>query len=150
MTWLRRHAPVIEAGAAVVTALVAAIALIGVKLQLDAADAVQRAQSARDAYRAHLVLSVEHPAFNDPVDACALMASEQGAAYGAFVDHLLYSAEQMLTTADGWAETFADQLAPHATYLCSDLTDWGASAPLDQLLQDFRAQTCPVTPHCAR
>ncbi|MGI3187258.1 hypothetical protein [Nioella aestuarii] len=97
MGWFRRNTAVVEAGAAAVTALVAVAALVGVKLQLDAADEIQRAQSARDAYRAPLALAVAHPGLADPPDACALMGSQNGASYAAFVDHLLYSAEQMLT-----------------------------------------------------
>lgn len=39
---------------ALVTAVVAIIAIVGVKIQLDAADNLEQAQSARDAYRARL------------------------------------------------------------------------------------------------
>lgn len=35
MSWFARHAPTIEAAAAVVTALVAVAALVGVSIQLD-------------------------------------------------------------------------------------------------------------------
>ncbi|MEZ5752241.1 MAG: hypothetical protein R3D60_09850 [Paracoccaceae bacterium] len=148
MNWIRSNAPVIEAIAAALTALVAVAALAGVKVQLDRTDALQRAQSARDAFRAHLALSVEHPAFTDPTDACALLTSDRAAAYGAFVEHLLYSAEQMLAIDEGWEPTFTALLPPHAAYLCAtdDLSTY--TPPLDGILLRFQAGACPATPAC--
>lgn len=66
MSWLSRNAPSIEAMAAVVTALVAAAALVGVTVQLDEADRLQKEQSAREAYRAHLALAATLPQFALP------------------------------------------------------------------------------------
>ena len=96
MKWLSANASVVEAIAALITAAIAVLALVGVKYQLDAAEDLQRAQSARDAYRSHLVLAVNNPKLASPKDACSLSEGEDLAAYSAFVDHLLYSAEQML------------------------------------------------------
>jgi hypothetical protein len=146
--WLKRNAAAIEAVAATLTALVAVLALVGIKLQLDAADRLQRAQSARDAFRAHLVLSVERPAYAYPADACALLISAEGPAYGAFVEHLLYSAEQMLSVDPDWGRVFAGQLEPHAAYLCSfdDLSDYEPA--LVAVLTRVQAEHCPTTPAC--
>jgi len=110
MGWWSKHAESIEAFAAMVTACVAIAALIGAKIQLDHNDLIQRQQSARDAYRAHLALAASQPQFARPADACTLFQSPDGGAYAAHVDHLLYSAEQMLTVEDGWSVTFLDQL----------------------------------------
>lgn len=148
MGWFRRHTAQIEADAAAVTALVALAALVGVKLQLDAADDIQRAQSARDAYRAHLALAVAHPGLADPVDACALMTSDTGAAYAAFVDHLLYSAEQMLTVDPSWESTFAEDLAPHRTYLCSSVASISFDAAMEPFIDRFLAGNCDEVPIC--
>lgn len=145
MNRLAKHAPVIEAVAAVLTVVLALAALVGVKLQLDAADLTQQRQSARDAYRAHLALSIERPTLAAPADVCALAAGENGPAYSAFVDHLLYAAEQMLAVTDGWQPTFEQALVPHAPYLCSDLGAY--DEPLATLLARFRTQVCTgVTP----
>lgn len=57
LSWISRNAASIEAAPAFVTAMVAVAALIGVKFQLDEADRLQKAQSAREAYRAHLPLA---------------------------------------------------------------------------------------------
>ncbi|MEM7438168.1 MAG: hypothetical protein AAF393_01120 [Pseudomonadota bacterium] len=148
MRWLKNNSELVEALAAAITALVALAALVGVKLQLDATDRLQQAQSARDAYRSHLALAVAHPHFASPPDSCALMAGPQAVAYYAYVDHLLYAAEQMLTTADGWEDTFWAELAPHKTYVCSagGLVDDGDK--VFGLMSEYRAANCADVPAC--
>ncbi|MEM7379084.1 MAG: hypothetical protein AAF460_16480 [Pseudomonadota bacterium] len=148
MSGWARHAAAIEAVAAAVTAAVAVAALVGVKLQLDANDTVQREQSARDAFRAHLVLAVEQPMFARPTDACVLIASDSGGGYAAFVDHLLYSAEQMLEVEVGWDKSFEALLRPHTDYLCSAEAPAGDTAATRDLLAGFRDAHCPVSPTC--
>lgn len=150
MSWLSRHAPSIEAAAALATAVVALAALVGVKVQLDEADRLQRAQSARDTYRSHLALAATLPRFAQPQDGCALIASGEAGAYEAFVDHLLYSAEQMLAVSDGWADTYLTQLDNHHDYLCSDHGPVGESDETAQLLLRFRAQRCGAVPSCRK
>jgi len=41
------------------------------------------------------------PQFARPENSCALIASNQGGSYVAFVDHFLYYAEQMLVVGEG-------------------------------------------------
>ncbi|MEZ5872505.1 MAG: hypothetical protein R3D32_11825 [Nitratireductor sp.] len=148
MSWLSRHSPAIEAVAAMITAAVAVAALIGVKIQLDGADRIQREQSAREAYRAHLALAATLPQFAEPADGCQLMKSDQGGAYAAFVDHLLYSAEQMLTVSEGWDETFLEELEPHRDYLCLPAGRPGETAETTKLLLSFRSMHCASNPVC--
>jgi hypothetical protein len=148
MNWLSRNAASIEAVAAIITAITAVLAVAGIALQLRAADATSRAQSAREAYAAHLALAVANPTFAAPDNACALMASAQGAAYTAYVDHLLYAAEQMVSVDIGWDATFQDALAPHAVLLCHPGHENTDSPALSLLLQGFRADICPDTPRC--
>lgn len=148
MGWFRKNTAQIEAGAAVVTALVAVAALVGVKLQLDATDDIQRAQSARDAYRAHLALAVAHPALAEPEDACALLGSGNGASYASFVDHLLYSAEQMLTVDPSWESTFAEELEPHRSYLCSSVAPISFDAAMEPFIARFLVEGCDGVPVC--
>ncbi len=148
MSWLSRHAQSIEAGAAVVTALVAGAALIGVKFQLDETDRLQKAQSARETYRAHLALAATLPAFAQPDDACQLIQSDRGGAYAAFVDHLLYSAEQMLEVSDGWEDTFLSQLDVHRDYVCSADGPIGETEDTLRLISRFNDLNCPSTPTC--
>ena len=148
MSWLSRNAPQIEAVAAAVTALVAIIAVVGVKFQFDAADNLQQVQSARDSYHAHLALATANPAFALPADGCTTLTSPDGGAYLAFVDHLLYSAEQMLSVGDGWEPTFLEQLAPHTDYICSQIGPTGETEATNRLLTQFRTAQCPATPTC--
>ena len=147
MNWLSRHSAALQAGAALVTAVTAVLAVIGVLLQMQAADRTSQAQTARESYAAHLALAVSNPDFAAPADACALIASPKGAAYTAYVDHLLYAAEQMLATEPGWNDTFAEALAPHATLICSADTRDEMPA-MTAMLTDYRAVLCPVTRPC--
>lgn len=148
MSWLSRHSSAIQTVSAAATALIAVAALVGVKLQLDGADRVQREQSAREAYRSHLALATGLPAFAAPLDGCALIASEQEGAYVAFVDHLLYSAEQMLSVTDGWDRSFREELLPHRDYLCSAAAPKGETDEMIALLAQFRADECAPTSDC--
>lgn len=148
MSWMSRHAPLVEAVAATVTALVAVAALIGVKFQLDEADRIQKAQSAREAYRAHLALAATLPQFALPKDACQLIQSDQAGAYTAFVDHLLYSAEQMLEVSDGWEETFLTELAVHSDYICAADGPLGETDDTARLISRFKGRSCPELSTC--
>ena len=149
MTWLSRNAPSVEAVAASVTALAALAAIVGVKYQLDAADTAARAQSARDAYRSHLALSVANPDLALPTNACTLIKGPKSGAYTAFVDHLLYSAEQMLEVGEGWEATFSEALDPHVTYICSDYTSTGSTNRVETLVRQFRAANCEMASKCS-
>ncbi len=147
MNWLSRNAASVEAVAASITAATAILAVAGVIVQLRAADTTSRAQSAREAYAAHLALAVSNPEFAAPADACTLAVSAKGAAYQAYLDHLLYAAEQMLAVEDGWDETFDAALAPHTAMLCNAGAAAGSAPDLLAVLAGFRAQTCPgITP----
>ena len=147
--WFKRNAEAIEAASALVTALVAVAALVGVKLQIDASDRSQALQSARGAYLAQQALSVQFPKFVEPEDACALLASPEGAAYEAYVTHLIFTAEQTLAVQSGWEPTFLEELAPHAEFVCRNLATMNAGAELQLLLGDFAAAHCPAVPACA-
>lgn len=146
MNWFNRNAAALEAGAACVTAIVALAALIGVKVQLDEGDRLARAATARDAYRGHLALAVANPAFAQP-DLCTLDETSV-VAYQSFVDHLLYSAELMLETEEGWATVFSEQLAPHAAYLCMADAPRGDTTAVISLLANFKASHCEGVTLC--
>lgn len=148
MNWLSKNAAAIGALSAMVTATVAVAALVGVKLQLDAADAVQRAQSAREAYRSHLALAVSHPAFAEPEDTCGLLKESKAGAYSAFVDHLLYSAEQMLDIETGWDATFRDALEPHSVYICAVVGRSGSTPRMAAFITQFKEDHCQAVSPC--
>jgi hypothetical protein len=146
--WLKRNASAVEAGSALATAVVAIAALVGVKLQIDASDRAQALQSARSAYLAQQALSVQYPKFANPEDACALLASPDGAAYEAYVTHLLFTAEQTLAVQTGWERTFDYEMQPHATYICGNLEQINATAELHELMGSFAAAHCAAVPAC--
>jgi hypothetical protein len=148
MNWLTRHAQALNAVAALLTVVIALGALLAVKIQLDEADRLQRLQSARDAYRGHLALAISSPEFAQPEDACALMKGPKAGAYEAFVDHLLYSAEQMLDSEPHWEGTFNGLLAEHPELVCSmqDAGDDGSA--MQQLISRFRQTHCNADLAC--
>ncbi|WP_170403452.1 hypothetical protein [Ruegeria arenilitoris] len=148
MEWWAKNAKSIEALAAVVTVFIAISALIGAKVQLDRHDQIQREQSARDAYRAHLALATAQPQYARPLDACSLVQSAEGGAYVAFVDHLLYSAEQMLAVEEGWSTTFSERLSYHSDYLCSEFAPHIPVGEVGRLVQRFGIDRCPADLSC--
>lgn len=148
MSWLRRNAEPIEAVAASVTALVTLGALVAISVQLEANDLVSRQQSARESYRSHLALATTNPEYASPTDTCALLESDKGGGYEAFVEHLFYSAEQMLAVEDGWQGTFEEKLIPHTPYLCMEGATRGDTPEMIALLLRFRTAQCGNAPAC--
>lgn len=63
--WLDKHSQALQALGAIFTVVVALIALIGIKLQIDGQEQVQQSQSAHEIYRGFLALSVDNPDLAD-------------------------------------------------------------------------------------
>jgi hypothetical protein len=121
--WFDKHGTAVQGIAAIMT-LIAFSALIGVKVQIDAAARAQQEQSARDIYREYLNLSISKPEFSEP-DYCAIKGGPQEAAYKNYVDYLLYTSEQMLSVSPEWEGTLSDHLEAHEQYLCG-VSDWSS------------------------
>jgi hypothetical protein len=145
--WLKRHAVAIQALAALVTMAVAVAALVGVKVQLDASARLAREQSARDIYREYLNLSIAKPEFAQP-DYCGLVGTAQEPAYEAYVDYMLYTAEQAIEADAQWQPIFERNLANHRSYICAveDWSDYRES--IDSMVSRFRAHQCSAVPAC--
>ncbi len=126
--WFKKHGQMAQVLASIVTALVALAALIGVKVQIDAAARSQQEQSAREIYREFLNLSIGNPQFAEP-DYCAFKGTAQEAAYRNYVDYLLYTSEQMLAVSPEWEGALTQHVEAHWQYLCgvSDWEDYPAS-----------------------
>lgn len=120
--WFDKHGAAVQGIATITTALIALAALIGIKVQIDAAARTQQVQSARDIYREFLNLSISKPEFAEP-DYCAIKGGPQDTAYKNYVEYLLYTSEQILSVAPEWEGALTEHLAAHDQYLCS-VADW--------------------------
>ena len=141
MQWLKRHTAALQAVAAIITAMAAVSALVGVKLQIDASAQLQREQSARDIYREFLNLSIARPEFADP-DYCAIQGTDREGAYENYAEYMLYTAEQLLAASPQWQATITDHFAAHRELLCRP-SDWSDDSPaVKALVVRFRAAQC--------
>ena len=149
MAFLNRNAGAIQALGAILTVVLALAALIGVKVQIDAADRIQRAQSARDIYREFLNLSVANPKFSQP-DFCVLTKGADAGAYESYVNYLLYSAEQLLAVDAEWEGVLRTDIEPHAALVC-DMDDQDVAGHTDAvqaLIDDVRKKNCAAVKAC--
>ena len=141
MNWLEKHSKAVQALTGIVTMLVALAALIGVKMQIDATERIQRQQSARDIYREFLNLSISQPKFAAP-DMCAIAGTPDEAGYDQYLTYLLYTGEQVLAAQPDWEPTMMAHLEPHRETLCGE-PDWSDEAkPVQELVSRFRAAEC--------
>lgn len=149
--WLERNATALGAFGTLIAGIAALLALVGIWAQIRAADHAQALQTARSAYLAQQALAVANPGFAQPEDACALLASDKGNAYEAYVTHLLFTAEQVLAVEPGWEKTFLYDMQAHAPYLCSYANQINATDRLAALVGQFTATGCDSTvPICER
>lgn len=116
--WLIRNSEPLQALGAIATAFAAITAVIVIPYQVAQADRIQRDQTAREIYREFLNLTVQKPELAN-ANYCALKDPDRIAAYSAYVDYLLYTADQMVQTSPTWRGTMASYLKSHMAYLCS-------------------------------
>jgi hypothetical protein len=139
--WFDKHGTAVQGIAALVTALIALSALIGVKVQIDAAARAQQEQSARDIYREFLNLSISKPEFSEP-DYCAIKTSPQAAAYKNYVDYLLYTSEQILSVSPEWESALTEHLEAHEQYLCAVQSWSGYPENVGVMIAKVRTRVC--------
>ena len=147
MHWFARHSNAFQGIAALVTACAAVAALILVPLQITSADRIQRDQTAREIYREFLNLTVQRPELA-VADSCALPDARAETAYAAYVEYMLYTAEQMLEVSEDWRAPMLSHIAGHTPYLCglseADLTLYSDATAA--LIRDARAGCAKVSP----
>jgi hypothetical protein len=148
MNWLRRNSEVLEAIGSIMTVFVALAALIAVKWQIDAADQTQREQSARDIYREHLSLGMQYPQIVLQ-DYCDLESEKDRLAYSAYVEHFLYTAEQLVVLGSDWKETIREALGEQASYICSRKVWTDYPAEIMTLITSVQAAKCTAVVVCA-
>ena len=147
MNWFECHSKGLQAIAAIITAAAAIVALVGVKLQVDATYRVQREQSAKEIYRELLNLSIANPDFVAP-DYCTLKQSPKFPAYESYVDYVLYTAEQVIDMDASWSATIEAHLDAHADYICSNDATGENSPAVEALLETFRVRACKKVSKC--
>lgn len=143
--WFDKHGSAIQGIGTIATACIAIAALIGVKVQIDAASRAAQEQSARDIYREFLNLSISKPEFADP-DYCAIMGGPQSAAYQNYVEYLLYTSEQMLSVSPEWESALTDHLSAHKDYICAHVNWSSYPANVENMVLRFRSRSCPAKP----
>lgn len=148
MRWLNENGRALQAGAALVSALVGLIALFAIGWQVNAAGNLAREQSARDIYREFLNLSIQNPQFSDP-DYCALEASDKASAYGDYVSYMLYTADQVLSVDREWQPAIDDLLEAHEAAICTIKDGDDYSAPVARSIADFRLDHCAKLLPCS-
>ncbi len=145
-SWLVRNSEALGAAGALATAFAALTAVVIIPYQIGQADRIQRDQTAREIYREFLNLTVQKPELAN-ADFCALKDPNQTAAYTAYVEYLLYTAEQMIDTSPEWRAPMASYLGDHMAYLCSQGV-WDAQSPEIRLLVAEMALDCAAEHQC--
>ncbi len=117
--WLTRNSDALGAVGAIATAFAALTALVVIPYQVAQADRIQREQTAREIYREFLNLTVQKPELAT-ARYCEISDDRLATAYSAYVEYLIYTAEQMIDTSEAWRRPMANYLEQHKSYLCSD------------------------------
>lgn len=140
--WLTRNAEPLQALGALATAFAALTALVVIPYQVSQADRIQRDQTAREIYREFLALTVNKPELAG-TNYCTLKDTSQTAAYEAYVEYLLYTAEQMIDTSPDWQAPMQSYLSGHMAYFCSN-DDWSNYPPdVEATIMALRASCTP-------
>ncbi|MBL8572572.1 MAG: hypothetical protein JNM13_02730 [Hyphomicrobiaceae bacterium] len=146
LDWLRRNAEMVGAVSGLVTAIATVVAVIVIPMQIAAADRIQRGQTAREIYREFLNMTIQKPELAT-VNWCAVSDARERVAYEAYVDYLLYTAEQAISTSRDWRGPMSEHLEDHMPFLCAR-ADWSHySDDVADLVTDLRRQ-CPKKPAC--
>ncbi len=147
MSWLRHNGEALQGIGAILTALIAVVALAGVKFQIDAQEKVSREQAAREIYREFLALSIANPELADP-GTCPDFDDATSVKYDHYLEHLLYTAEEVMNANPEWEGTFTAAFATHGTAICSE-TDWsGYTTTVQTVVADVRQNICAKLPAC--
>lgn len=140
--WLIRNAQALGAIGALATAFAALTALVVIPYQVSQADRIQRDQTAREIYREFLNLTLQKPELAN-ADYCALTDPKDRTAYVAYVEYLIYTAEQMIDTSPDWRTPMASYLGDHKSYLCSARVGSDIASLIDDL-----GLTCTIEDRC--
>lgn len=148
MNWLKENTDALQALGAILTVIFAIVALAAIKLQIDASEQLQKEQSARDMYREHLSLAIQNPTLAY-ADYCALDNEKERLTYEAYIEHFLYTAEQLAALGTHWQHTIRSYLEAHQSYVCSRTTWDDYPVDLTVLIAQVRTAQCRAVRVCA-
>ncbi len=145
--WLRKNSEPLEGLAAAITAVAALTALIVIPWQIRAADDITRAQTAREIYREFVGLTVQKPELAN-ANFCTIKDDNTRTAYAAYMEYMLYTAEQVMDTEPGdWRGPMTGYLEDHMPFLCA-FPDWDTHAEsVTGIITELRAD-CAEVPSC--
>lgn len=140
--WWQRYGNLSQIGSPFVAVVAALLAGWFVSTQIDA----NRQSAARQMFRSHLELEMKYATLAEPnFDAIKLAGKVELNQYSAFVNHLLYTCEELtIATRDdaGWRTACESRLKAHSQYLCGEVSK-------DDLeTYDLRIQKMIVSTRC--
>lgn len=148
MRFLTKHAEALQALGALLTAVFALVALLGVKLQLDTSERIAREAQARDIYRSFIALSLDKPRLAAP-GTCPAFEGADATAYDFYLEYALYTAEQVIDMDPTWEGTFEEVFSEHLAGLCEFELD-GYTPPVAALVSRLQLAHCAdVAVSCA-
>lgn len=144
LAWLKRNSAALSALGGLTAAVAALVALIVIPYQIGQADLIQRDQTAREIYREFLNLTVQKPELAH-ADYCSMKDANRITAYSAYVDYMLYTAEQMIDTSPTWKAPMARYLSDHLAYLCDETGKEGQASEIRELMSELGLQCITAT-----
>jgi hypothetical protein len=143
--WLRDNNEPLQGMGAAITAVAALAALIVIPWQINAADDITRAQTAREIYREFVGLTVQKPELAN-ANFCTIKDDNTKTAYAAYMEYMLYTAEQVMDTSpDDWRDPMAGYLQDHMPFLCA-FPQWDAHAEsVVDIITELRLGCAEVT-----
>lgn len=118
-TFANRHGNTAQ----IVSAVVAALALVFVAYQVWSIRATARIATARQVYMSYSESLLRYPNLSEP-DLPKLRADpEEWVRYKNFVAHMLFAYDEILGVYDEpeWRLSFAEEVKPHLAYICNDM-----------------------------
>jgi hypothetical protein len=116
-----------------------------------------RETTARQFFRQHLELAIQNPTFSSPdyqaieKDGAATLAQ-----YGFFVEHLLFTCDEILWAFAGdldWRAACVSHVTPHAAYLCGHVAGTSLSTysrDMQNLIKSVMTAASSTVPACAK
>jgi hypothetical protein len=113
--------------------------------------------TARQFFRQHLELAIKNPRLATPdYQAIKKEGAASFAQYGFFVEHLLFTCDEILTAFGNdpdWRAACVAHVTPHANYLCEEIADKSLatySREMQSLIRSVMSAAAASVPACAK